>query len=234
MNKTKQLESIFHQLNIGDAVQRNNACSEILEQIAKSTDSIEQDRLRQGIIYHLIDLGRAFDADEIIKSLQLSSNLDMRAASFFHRIEFCKKILKDPIQVESSIRDTIAFTEKMGLEAAKTDAYMEYGRFLSEHGYDRKAITIFTEVACYSENNHNLKLLSATKYYIGLCLYHLGYLTMANSYLREATEIAYRERNHILAQTSEVLRAIVLMKQGKNDEAYVIFQQWERNFSYTI
>lgn len=234
MGKTERLEQLFHLLNVGDVVQRNNACDEILKMVDQTADSAEKDRLRQSIIYHLIDLGRVYEAKFIIEALRASANYDLQAASCFHRIEFCKKFASDANQVESAIQEALSFTKAIGHEAAYIDANMEYGKFLAGRGKKREAITCFSEVANYAENHHNNKLLAAAKYYLGFCLYHLGHLSMANSFLREATEIAFRERNHILAQTSETLRAIVLMKQGKNDEAHVIFQQWERNFGLVL
>ncbi len=234
MGKTDLLEQLFHQLHVGDIVQRNNACDEIQKMVDQTADPTEKDRLRQGIIYHLIDLGRVYEAETIIEALRASANHDMQAASCFHRIEFCKKFSGDADQVESAIKEALTFTKAIGHEAAYTDAHMEYGKFLTGRGKERDAITCFSEVANYAENHHNTKLLGAAKYYLGFCLYHLGHLSMANSFLREATEIAFRERNHILAQTSETLRAIVLMKQGKNDEAQVVFQQWERNFGLVL
>ena len=234
MDKTEQLGVLFHQLNVGDVVQRNNACNEILKMVDQTADPAEKDRLRQSVIYYLIDLGRVYDAEFIIEALQSSSNSDMQAASYFHRIEFLKKFVKDSAQIEGAIKEAIAFAEKNGKSAARADGFMEYGKFFASQGHEREAITCFSEVANYADNNHNEKLLSAVKYYLGFCLYHLGHLSMANSFLREATEIAFRERNHILAQTSETLRAIVLMKQGKNDDASVIFEQWERNFGLIL
>lgn len=234
MDNQQQLDKLYHQLYTGDAVQRNNACNGILKLIEQSTDVDHQDRLRQSIIYPLIDLGRVYHAEMIIEALQKSANPDMQAASYFHRIEFCKKILRDSSQVEAAICEAMAFAEIVGNHAAKADADMEYGRFLSEQGRERDAINLFSDVACYAENHHNPKLLAASKYYIGFCLYRLGHLVMANSFLREATEIAFQERNQILAQTSEVLRFIVLKKLGKDDESSLIFQQWERHFALII
>ncbi len=234
MDKTEQLGRLYHQINIGDEIQRNNACNEILTLISQTTDPVEKDRLRQSIIYYLIDLGRVYDAEFIIEALKSSTNEDMQMASYFHRIEFLKKFVNDPVQIEGAIKETISFAEKTGNEAGRTDGFMENGKFLARQGKEREAINFFVEVANYAENNHNEKLLAVSKYYLGFCLYHLGYLSMANSFLRESTEIAFRERNHILAQTSETLRAIELMKQGKHEEATVIFQQWENNFGLIL
>ena len=234
MDRTEHLEQLFHQLNVGDVVQRNNACDEIQKMVGQTADLAEKDRLRQNIIYHLIDLGRVYEAEIIIEALRASANHDMQAASCFHRIEFCKKFASDADQVESAIQEALSFTKAIGHEAAYTDANMEYGKFLAGRGKECGAITCFSDVANYAENHRNNKLLAAAKYYLGFCLYHLGHLSMANSFLREATEMAFRERNHILVQTSETLRAIVLMKQGKNDEAQIIFQQWESNFGLLL
>ena len=234
MGKNERLDQLFHQLNVGDVVQRNNACDEIQKMVDQTDNPAERDRLRQGIIYHLIDLGRVYEAQTIIEALRASANHDMQAASYFHRIEFCKKFAGDADRVESAIKEVLSFTKAIGHEAAYTDAQMEYGKFLAGRGKEREAIPYFSEVANYAEYNHNTKLLGAAKYYLGFCLYHLGHLSMANSFLRESTEIAVRERNHILAQTSETMRAIVLMKQGKNDEAQIVFHQWERYFGLVL
>ena len=231
---TERLGQLSHQLLVGDVVQRNNACDEILKMVDQTADPMEKDRLRQCIIYHLIDLGRRNEAENIIEVLSASANHDMQVVSCFHRIEFCKKYSGDAGQVESAINTALSFTKALGHEAAYTDACMEYGKYLTDRGKERDAITYFSEVAYYAENHHNTKLLGAAKYYLGFCLYRLGHLSMANSFLREATEIAFREREHILARTSETMRAIVLMKQGKNDEAQVVFQQWERNFGLVL
>ena len=94
MGKTEQLDLLFHQLNVGDVVQRNNACDEILKMVDQTADPAEKDRLRQSIIYHLIDLGRVYEAEFIIEALHASANHDMQAASCFHRIEFCKKFAR--------------------------------------------------------------------------------------------------------------------------------------------
>ena len=95
MGNTERLEQLFHHLHVGDVVQRNNACDEIQKMVDQTADPTEKDRLRQGIIYHLIDLGRVYEAETIIVALRTSSNRDMQAASCFHRIEFCKKFLGD-------------------------------------------------------------------------------------------------------------------------------------------
>ena len=231
---TELLGRLYHQLNVGDEIQRNNSCNEILKMIGQTAELEEKDQLRQSIIYYLIDLGRMDDAKFIIEALQSSPNLDMQTASYFHRIYFLKKFVKDSVQIEGAIKETITFAERNGKLTARTDGFMEYGKFLAGQGKEREAITYFSEVANYAENHHNKKLLAAAKYYIGFCLYHLEHLSMANSFLREATEVAFREKNHILAQTSETLRAIVLMKHGKNNEAQAIFQQWERNFGLVL
>ena len=99
MDKTEQLGRLYHQLNIGDEIQRNNACNEILTLISQTIDPVEKDRLRQSIIYYLIDLGRVYDAEFIIEALQSSTNEDMQMASYFHRIEFLKKFVNDPVNV---------------------------------------------------------------------------------------------------------------------------------------
>lgn len=234
MGKTEQLGQLYHQLLVGDVVQRNNACDEILKMVGLTADHREKDSLRQGIIYHLIDLDRRNEAATIIEALSSSANHDVQVASCFYRIEFFKKCSGDADQVESAIKAALTFTKAIGHEAAYTDACMEYAKFLTGRDKEHDAITYFSEVAYYAENHHNNKLLGAAKYYLGFCLYRLGHLSMANSFLREATEIAFRERNHIIAQTSETLRAIVLMKKGKNDESQVVFQQWVRNFGLVL
>lgn len=234
MDETKRLRELYHQLNIGDVVQRNNACKEILEMINQATEPAEKDSLRQGIIYYLIDLGRYYDAEIIIEALQSSPNQDMQTASHFHRIAFLKRFNVNSVQLRGAIKEAIAFADTVGNSAARTDGLMEYGKYLAGNGEEREAIKCFAEVANYAENHHNDRLLAAAKYYLGYCLYHLGHFIMGNSFLREATEIAFVERDHILAQTSETLRAIALMKQGKFDEVAVILQQWEQNFGLVL
>ena len=177
------------------------------------------------------ELDFLFENDGKVVPVEVKAATNTQAKSYK---QFCKKFASDADQVESAIQEALSFTKAIGHEAAYTDANMEYGKFLTGRGKERDAITCFSEVANYAENHHNTKLLGAAKYYLGFCLYHLEHLSMANSFLREATEIAFRERNHILAQTSETLRAIVLMKQGKNDEAQVVFHQWERNFGLVL
>ena len=56
MCKIEWVEQLFHQLIIGDVVQGNNACDEILKMVDQTADPVEKDRLRQSIIYHLMDL----------------------------------------------------------------------------------------------------------------------------------------------------------------------------------
>lgn len=230
----KQLQTIFQQLATGDFVCRMNACSDALRLIDAIQDNTKKDYIRQNIVLYLIDLERGVEAHDLITSLRSSNDLNMRIASYFDQIEYCKKIDNDNNKVEQAINECLAFTKANCVKPAEIDATMEWGKFLSKKGDVRDALTCFADVSLFAENNHNRKLLAVSKYYIGYCLYRLGHLALSESYLREATEIACQERNDSIAKHTEVLRTVVLMKQGNEEEANTVLQQWEENFALLL
>lgn len=234
MDNTKRINYILYQLQSGDAVTRNNACDQALLLISRMTDKTEQNKLRQSIVLSLIDLGRGDDALSIIQTLRKSEDQNMRIVSYFDWIEYCKKIVHDTIEVEEAIRQCLAYTRELGVKEATVDAEMEMGKLLINKGEVREAINNFSDVSLYAESNHNRRLLSVSKYYIGYSLYRLGHLIMAENFIREATEIAYQEKSAYIAKQSEIMRAIVFMKQGQNNNASTIFRQWEDNFALSL
>lgn len=154
--------------------------------------------------------------------------------SYFINIEFWKKQENQADQVEKAIQETIAYTEQIDIPGAQAEAYSIYGSFLIQKCNPREAISWFSKAAAIAEDTHNSNLLALTKYYTGICLYKLGHHAMANSYLREATEIAFQEKNQVIAQHSELMRAVVLMDQGKTDQSHEILRQWEHHFALNL
>lgn len=234
MDNTSRINDILLKLRNGDTVTRNNACDDAFLLISELEDKTEQDRLRQEIVLYLIDLGRDKEAQAIIQALHNSDEQNIKIAAYFDQIEYCKKIDRDPSKVEQAIRECLAFTQKNGNKAAEVDAVMEMGKCLSIKSEVRDALTNFSNVSLFAEDNNNRRLLAVSKYYIGYCLYHLGHLVLAESYLREATELAYQEQSALLAKHIEVLRAIVFLKQGQAKESYAVLKQWENNFALSL
>lgn len=229
-----QLEDIFQRLQTGDAAIRNKACDDAKQLISQLDDENKKNYVRQSVLIHFIERGRFAEASEMILALRNSIDQNQQLFSYFINIEFWKKQENQADQVEKAIQETITYTGQIDIPGAKAEAYSIYGSFLIQKCNPREAITWFSKAAAIAEDTHNSNLLALTKYYTGICLYKLGRHAMANSYLREATEIAFQEKNHVIAQHSELMRAVVLMDQGKTDQCHEILRQWEHHFALNL
>lgn len=226
-----KLQRILQQLAVGDDVIRNNACDEVMTIIDSLPDN-HKDIVWPQIIPHLILLGRWLEADKMINDMLTSKDENCVINAYIARIEYWKD---QPVSNDRKIMEAIdcylSFAIQTGNEHTMVSAYMKHVEFLECRQDYKNAIKTYSEVGCLANHLHSRHYATLSKYHTGYCLYKLGKLSLANEYLHRATELAWYEKNHIIAKQSETMRAIVLMEQGKGNEALEVMKQWEKQFA---
>lgn len=226
-----RLQKILQQMAVGDNVIRNNACDEAMSFIDSLPDN-QKDIVWPQIVPHLIMLGRWAEAEKMIDNMMTSKDESCVVNAYIARIEYWKKYpVLDDRKVMEAIECYLAFAKQTGNEHALVSAFLIHGEYLVCHQEYKDAIKDYSEVEYLADHLHSRHYAALSKYHIGYCLYKLGKLSLANEYLHRATELAWYENNPQIAKQSETMRAIVLMDQGKNDEALMVMKQWEKQFA---
>lgn len=230
-SNTLRLQRILKQLAVGDDVIRNIACDEAMSFLDSLPDD-QKDIVWPQLVPHLILLGRWSEADKMINDMLESNDEDCVVNAYIARIEYWKKQpVSNDIMIMEAIDRYLAFAKQTGKEHIMVSAYLIHGEFLERYQNYKDAIKNYSEVGYLADHLYSRHYAALSKYHTGYCLYKLSKLSLANEYLHRATELALYERNQIIAKQSETMRAIVLMEQGKNNEALEVMKQWEKQFA---
>lgn len=226
-----RLQKILQQLAVGDDVIRINACNEAMSFLDSIPDN-QKDIVWPQIVPHLIILGRWADADKMINDMLKSNDENCVINAYIARIEYWKKHpVSDERKIEEAIDCYLAFAKQTGNEHTLVSVYLIRGLHRVHHQLYSDAIKDFSEVGYLADYLHSRHYAALSKYHTGYCLYKFGKLSLANECLHRATELAWYEKNPQIAKQSETMRAIVLLDQGKNDEALTVMKQWEKQFA---
>ena len=230
MDLNEKLAKIERGLQVWDWEQKNLVCDEAMGLLDSGQDGDFVYHIANLLVPHLLDLSRYKDAMKCIETMLESTNTVVQGSAHIAEVEYYKKVSNQE-GLKTAIDKTRAFAEKQGEEQMLIYVNKEMGKALINECKYEEAIRHFIDMEIISEKNQRKEMVALSKYYVAICLYHLGHALMANEKLREATEIAFFVKNPQIAMHSEMMRALCLMELGMMEESKAILEACYSNFS---
>lgn len=214
---------------IKDKFAKESACNEGIALINVLDEDIKKNSIRLIILDALIELGREEDYTKCIEALKEDVDYHNQLAGIQAQIRL-QEIAGNISEELKCIDNYLEVAKNNSANDALASGYLNKGQTLYKNKEFMPSLECYERGISIAEQTHNLSLVSAYKYYIGLVLFDLGHWELGMAKLREASELAIGQHCIGIAKQSEIMRAYNMLESGDEESSKLILKTWVDNF----